>query len=335
MLTSSIDLEAYEDVAWAWDKANTSSMTPAAGEIQQLSAAAAPGFSDLYVYTALEIDDSGEQHITVYTAGNSGNPSDSAVLYNLPARLGTYGAPEIACNETGNCLLVWAAHDSSGTGEVLGTILNGSLDNHSGALLLRFASSTTVYSPVVTSNGEDFTIGWSEDTGSETSTWAMHVYTDSSTSAAQQVWEVGNHGGGSVGLVWTGSAYLMVWINAYSAVMYRAEIDPSLNVGPVTAFPGMAEIFSSASGVDGPLNLTYDPLSHQALVIYRDLDEETTVYTAYMNALRLTATGSSPEIHLDTVDRSSGVPHADIAACADPQNGGWIVAWSRARFLAT
>ncbi len=328
ILTSTMDLAAYEDVVWSWDPADENIMTPVGGDIQQLDAAASPGFSDLFVFTALEIDGSGEQHITAYAAGNDGNPSASAILYRLPQSLGTYGAPEIACNDAGNCLIVWEAVDGSGTGQILGTILNQSIGDHSGALLFRFASSTTLSSPVVASNGDDFMIGWTEDTGSEASTSVMRVYPDGSSSTPLQVWKIGNHGSNPLGIVWTGSTYLAVWINAYNGAMYRAEIDTSLDVGPVTTVPGEAEIFANVNGVVGPLSLTYDPLSDQALVVYRDLDQ----YVAnaeYISARRLTPAGSSVEMNLDTVDNDGGVYYGDVAACADPQNGGWIAVWSK------
>ena len=334
VLTSSMDLAAFEDVVWSWDPAETNSTSPVAGEIKALDATAAPSFSDLYVYTALEINAAGTQYITAYTAGNDGNPSDSRTLASIGSGGITYTAPSVACNDNGVCVVVWGEPNYPNGGIINGFLLNGSLGQTSLLSSIRPPEydGITLAAPSVASDGENFMVGWTEDTGSQSSTWVRQVFPDGTFSSLKQVWEIGNHGDNPLGLVWTGSSYLAVWINSYAAVMYRAEIDTSLNVGPVTTVPGDVEIFPSANGVDGPLSLSYDPLSNQALVIYRDLDQDLPS-AFYISARRLTAAGSSSEIYLDVSEEGLSSYYADIDICADPQNGGWLVAWSKNGFL--
>ncbi|MFZ0546708.1 MAG: LamG-like jellyroll fold domain-containing protein [Candidatus Promineifilaceae bacterium] len=333
ILTSSIDLTALEDAVWSWDLPLLNTDTPESGSIKQLDAATSPEFSDLYVYTALEIDDAGQQYITAYTIGDDYVASDATVLGSFSPSVGTLTAPEVACNNVGNCLVVWAVNDlsgTSGTGEVLGVIMNNSLENTSGILLFRIAHSASIYSTVAASDGDNFMIAWNESATTGSNTWILKVNTDSSSSSNGPIWTSNISSDNPVGLVWTGSKYLAVWIDGYNAVMYRTEIDTSLNVGPVTTVPGMAETFPTPTGVNGPLSLNFDPLSNQALVIYRDLDQ-TLTGAFYMSAQRLTSAGSSAEINLDTVEGFVDF-YADMAACADPQNGGWIVVWSKNEF---
>ncbi|MFZ0547184.1 MAG: LamG-like jellyroll fold domain-containing protein, partial [Candidatus Promineifilaceae bacterium] len=337
VLTSSMDLEAFEDVVWAWDPVESNSMAPIGGDIKSLDATVAPGFSDLYIYTALEIDDNGTKYITVYTAGNDGNPSDSAVLDSIDASTNRiFTAPSVACNNSGVCLVVWGEPNYPNGGVINGIMLNGSVDQISILSSIKSPDydGVTVSAPAIASDGGNFMVGWTQNPGTVASTWVRQVFADGSFSSLQQVWELDNDGDNSIGIDWTGSNYLAVWFDSPNAIMYRAEIDTSLNVGPVTTIPGEALIFANVYNLKVPLTLTYDPLSNQALVLYRDMDDDVyNAYAYYMSIRRLTADGSSEEIYLDTVDQYSH-SYADTAVCADPQNGGWIVVWSKNEYGA-
>jgi hypothetical protein len=129
ILTSSMNLNAFEDVVWAWDPVDKNSGSPISGDVKALDATTSPGFSDLYLYTALEEDSNGTQYITAYTAGNSGGPSDSAVLGSIDASANrTFTAPSAACNDSGVCLVAFGEPDYPNGGIINGFLLNGSLD---------------------------------------------------------------------------------------------------------------------------------------------------------------------------------------------------------------
>jgi hypothetical protein len=326
-----MNLNAFEDVVWAWDPVDKNSGSPISGDVKALDATTSPGFSDLYLYTALEEDSNGTQYITAYTAGNSGGPSDSAVLGSIDASANrTFTAPSAACNDSGVCLVAFGEPDYPNGGIINGFLLNGSLDQVS-ILSLKPPQydGVTLSAPAVASDDEDFMVAWAQDTGSQASTWVRQIYSDGSSTSLQQVWIIGNHGVNPVGLEWTGSKYFTVWINSYNSTMYQAEVDTSLNVGPVTTITGGAQTFRNANGAIVPLTLSYDTLSNQALVLYRDTAVDVpNAYAYYMGLRRLTSAGSSEEIYLDTVDEYT-YDYADTAICADPQNGGWIVVWSK------
>ncbi|MCA9875491.1 MAG: hypothetical protein KC441_17595, partial [Anaerolineales bacterium] len=330
VLTSSMDLSALEDVVWSWDPVVTNSMKPVAGDIKALDAAAAPGFSDLYVYTALEINNAGRQYITAYAAGNDGNPTDSATLGYIDSSAGIdYTAPSVACNNSGVCLVVWGEPDTPNGGEINGYLLSGSVSQSSLQTIKEGASGISVSAPSVASDGVNFMVAWTEVTGSAATTWVRQVDANGSQSSITQVWEISNDGSNPIGLEWTGSAYFAVWINAYDNVMYHAEIDTSLNVGPVTALSGEKGGLVNSEGVISPLTLAYDTLSQQALVIHRGASQALGDY--YLSATRFSIAGDSPVINLDTVYNYE----ANAAVCADPLNGGWILVWSSHLFSGT
>ncbi len=327
IVTTSMDLAAFDDVIWSWENPDSSAAASGEGSLRKVAAAASPGFSDAYVVAALEEDESGNQSITAYTSANSGPRTGGVTIKSYTAGESVV-SPAVACNLSGVCLVAWGVNFPDGSGQVNATRLDGDLNDSSTGNIRVKQAGVEIHTVALAGDGQDFMASWGEVYAGGNEIMAKPVLSDGSSPVSTQSLYGPDPDTGVVGLTHTGENYLAVF-SGDQQILRWAEVDSLAQVGDVQTLPAIGRTFSNVDSESQSFALAYDQLSEQALVIFNNLGNRPPSASSedYITALRFTTAGALPEINFDTFKRLPGL--ASAAVCADPINGGWVVAWTK------
>ncbi|MDX1417341.1 MAG: hypothetical protein R3293_24255, partial [Candidatus Promineifilaceae bacterium] len=312
-LISTMRLSNFETTAWSWDPPQPGS-TAAAASIQDLVAVPVFGWEEPSLLIAREVAGDGTQSLVGYLADPNGLAGDPQPLYSVSGGE-TLTAPAVACKDDGTCMVIFGINSGSAPGIVRSmTLYKGLSEKTPNQFIWAAGQATTldIQSTAVAGDETGFLAGWSTADGN------AHVqYVDNVGLPGEEGVKQLATGAADVTLSLAGSGYLAGWTQAGS--LRRADITV---VPPTVTINNPQDIGPGSGWPQGaPPRQVYDPISRQALLLYRDAN-------ARLQARRLTAGISDPlEINQKAGDDLSG-NGVQTALCADTKNGGWVAAWS-------
>lgn len=351
-VTNTMSAQLQTPSAWAWDAAQTGSLATTAGAGQGVAIAAVSGWNTPYVAASLEGSGTSER-IVGYQATPDG--LTGAGTY-LDGGADNYTRPDIACANNGVCLIVWTK-----SSQVLARPVGANLYLTPRLTIRNVATGYTVGAASVATDGTNFLVAWREDGSTDT----LQVVRVSNAGGVGMVEQIASGSVlGEVDVALAGERYVAVWArdgdiwSAYVSKVSGFTTPWPTALGGTSAAPGGGETLqeplfdrpagsvtletgmfegldldpvtlAQASTPPVPMAATaatesnpavaYDALSRQVLIVYQSASGST--YS--LRGRTLSGASLSAEFTLDNI------APANVAASADPINGGWVVAWGK------
>ncbi|MEZ4559822.1 MAG: hypothetical protein R2854_25845, partial [Caldilineaceae bacterium] len=258
VLTSSMNLTDLDATIWSWDTPVINSHGALKGSAKGPAIAATAEWTEPYVLVMHE-----PPGITGYLVAADGSVTASRFIYDATGA--TLSAPDVACAANGACLVAFANLYSNGTGAVSTVRLMNGLGNASASLPWGAANSTPS-PPAVASNGSGFMVVWAVETEGQHSLWLQPWPTRASPRATRRCLPVPTPSW--VTSHWRGTA-LPTWPCGSGAHPWCAPSSPrtARSARPPPSVP------ARVGPTGGPVTastLAFDPVSQQALLLYRD-----------------------------------------------------------------
>ncbi len=319
-LASTMELTSFDRTLWNWDAPSLISANAVHGNIDDTAVALIPGSSGRLAVVTREVDSQGIEAVGYYQIWTDGSLESSRKLYVTASSTESLSALDIACNEEGVCLAVWGENNADQSRILAGRIEAGSQPSELSIWQQELGSPATVASPAVATDGSRFLVGFSVADGSGSRIIAQRVEAGGSQPAGEGT--VSNLAAEPVGVdfAWDGDAYLAVW--SEGGTMYRTAVDVDGSGSDVRAI-GAGSGWPQPDGSTRAPGITFDPLSQQAALVYRSQVNGNSRLAARL--LTTAIDGTPILIDEDVALDGEGVV---VATSADPQNSGWVLAWS-------
>ncbi|MCL5998459.1 MAG: hypothetical protein M1546_20755, partial [Chloroflexi bacterium] len=300
-LTTDVHSQLHAPSEWAWEKLLVNSRTLAE---TPLSLAVVPVKRWATAYAAVVQQGN---RVMVYPATADGVMGDGVWAFG-GANDSSQSDADMACNDAGKCLVVWAFKHGSNQ-YTRWRLFQPTAQPVGNGITLTMPAGHQAWLASVASDGTDFLVTWLQEDSANSYVRVANVKADGTQNGAILMLDSGDVGRAS--LAWTGDRYQAVWERAND--IYMAYISGQSATSPQAVSATAANEFDPV--------LSYDALSDQTLVAY--ISRSGSAYS--LRGRILAGTTTSDEFVLANPPQ---VPSWQVAVDDDPVNGGWVVAWS-------
>ena len=303
-LETTLNARLHTPSVWAWDRPRNAQHDTATGA-SPVGVAISPveGWTVPYVLASVEFG-----RVYVYTASAEKAHGSGAIAIGSTVNESN-GAPGLACNDQGTCLVVWSSHNSTtGTDNFRRRRIVPTLQVDGSVRTVTAPSGQETAGGAIATDGDGFLAVWLEGASGNWTLRAIQLDAAGAQVGAIQSLDAGNLG--SADVTWAYDRYLVIWTR--DGDLQAASVDGSAVEGydlPATA------------AVEGLPRVAYDALGRHSLLAY--WARENNKYSVRVRLFDGESAGD--EIRLSGTSLSSG---ATLALSADPVNGGWVVSWS-------
>jgi subtilisin-like proprotein convertase family protein len=306
-LSTAMVAQLHTPSIWAWDPQRASSYDTATGIVPEgVVVTLVDGWTVPYVVAALEND-----RVYIYPATADGITGSGVHAIGWTGDESN-APPDVACNDDGECLVVWTSHYTPGNEDyfrwrrVLPTLeVTGTVET------VTAPAGECTYGGAVASDGDSFLVAWMEGTVVSRTLKVNHVNAYGTPSTPTLSLDSGALG--AVDVAYAYDRYQVVWER--DGDVYAAEVSGS----DVTTYT-----VATTSAIESQPRIAYDALGHRSLVVYlRQVSGK-----RYPRARVLTGGHVGEDINLSGAFGNLTDP-VDLSVSADPVNGGWITAWAR------
>ncbi|MCB0157830.1 MAG: hypothetical protein KDD83_06845, partial [Caldilineaceae bacterium] len=326
-MASTMQLTDFDSTVWSWDAPLTSKLT-GADAVQAIAAVALTGWSDPVLQVAREIGAGGLPQMVARVTSVAGDVRQSVTLATSTSSALTMTEPDIACTDEGACMVVWAQTDVDQTSTLWISLMPGRLPATAATRQVWKASGTSIQTPTVATNDEDFMLTWATEAAGTATLWSLpldstggpkYVYPDEEPSAVVDPVNFRSGTGlSSPQSNWNGTSYGAVWVENGSIMRADLNVETGEAAAPKTIHAGQG--WPQSEGLSRAPETVHDPVSLQSLLLYRGADN-------HFYAGQLNAADAFTLLALDTTNDFS-TAGVQTALCADPKNGGWVAAWA-------
>ncbi len=303
-LTTDVNAQLHTPSVWAWDPWQTGSHATSYPKALSLATVPVTGWNTAYAAVSQE-----SYRVRGYRVSPAGITGGGVDVFN-DANWSATAAPDIACNDSGRCLVVHSYKKTSN--DTYGVTWRRTEPNWSSmsGIWIEGQDGCEAWGATVASDGDGFLVAWLRKCSGSKEIKVRRVLANGYATGGVMTLDSASDVGFPK-LAWVGDRYQAVWERDDD--IYTAHISGDSVTGP--------EAVSASAASEWSPRLAYDPLSGRTLVIY-------TSRSGGNRSLRgriLAGPNTSDEFTIGNLTDQAGW---EAAVSNDPVNGGWAVTWS-------
>ena len=218
-------LTDYDQTRWSWDEADGSIRSGKDGTPLAVAVTPVSGWEASYLVASVEQPTTqNTEGLASYVVRGDGTVQ-AATSQVFPQSANALISPDVACNTSGICLILYGANaKSANSGYATGVRLAGGPTSQS--TVAPFANGEAIHNLSIATDGTNFMVATASSSSNDSQT-AIKVTVVSSNGSVGATHDVAtiNSAVGATAIDWTGSSYTVVWTG--DGDIHRAAVNTS------------------------------------------------------------------------------------------------------------